>query len=41
MLVHMVGQKSVQNDSVQNDSVKGELEEALYVAMEGAPKISP
>ena len=26
--------------SAQNDRIKGELEEALYVAFEGAPKIS-
>ena len=26
--------------SPQNDSIKGELEEALNVALEGAPKIS-
>ena len=27
--------------SSQINSIKGELEEALYVAVEGAPKISP
>ena len=26
--------------SSQNNSIKGELEEAIYVALEGAPKIS-
>ena len=35
MVVHLLVQKSS-----QNNSVKGELEEALFVALEGAPKIS-
>ena len=26
--------------SAQNDSIKGELQEALYAALEGAPKIT-
>ena len=26
--------------NIQNDSIKCELKEALYVALEGAPKIS-
>ena len=34
-VVHLLVQKSS-----QNNSIKGELEEALYVALEGAPKIS-
>ena len=33
--VHLLVQKSS-----QNNSIKDELEEALYVAHEGAPKIS-
>ena len=35
MVVHLLAQKSS-----QNNSIKGEHEEALYVALEGAPKIS-
>ena len=35
----MVGNLLVQKSS-QNNSIKDELEEALYVALEGAPKIS-
>ena len=35
MMVHLLAQKSS-----QNNSIKGELEEALYFAIEGAPKIS-
>ena len=35
MVVHLLAQKSSQNNSIE-----GELEEALYVALEGAPKIS-
>ena len=34
MMVHLLVQKSS-----QNNSIKGELEEAHYVALEGAPKI--
>ena len=34
MVVHCLVQKST-----QNDSIKVELEETLYVALEGAPKI--
>ena len=34
-VVHLLVQKSS-----QNNSIKGELEETLYVALEGAPKIS-
>ena len=36
MVVHLLVQKSS-----QNNSIKGEVEEALYGALEGAPKISP
>ena len=35
MVMHLLVQKSA-----RNDSIKGELEEALYVALEGVPKIS-
>ena len=35
MLVHLLAQKSS-----QNNSVKDEIEEALYVILEGTPKIS-
>ena len=35
MVMHLLVQKSA-----RNDSIKRELEEALYVALEGAPKIS-
>ena len=35
MEMHLLVQKST-----QNDSIKGEFEEALYVALEGASKIS-
>ena len=35
MVVHLLVPKSA-----QNNSIKGELEEALYVALEGAPKVS-
>ena len=35
MVVHLLVQKSS-----QNNSIKGEFEETLYVALEGAPKIS-
>ena len=35
MVVHLLVQKSS-----QNNSIKGESEETLYVALEGAPKIS-
>ena len=37
--MHLVVHCLVQH-STQNDSIKGELEETLYVALEGAPKIS-
>ena len=35
MPLHVLAQKSS-----QNNSIKGEIEEALYVAIIGAPKIS-
>ena len=35
MVVHLLAQKGS-----QSNSIKGELEEALYVAFEGVPKIS-
>ena len=35
MPLHVLAQKSS-----QNNSIKGEIEEALYVAIKGAPKIS-
>ena len=35
MVVHLLARKSS-----PNNSIKGELGEALYVALEGAPKIS-
>ena len=35
MVMHLLVQKSA-----RNDSIKRELEEALYVALEGVPKIS-
>ena len=35
MVVHLLVQKSS-----QNNSIKGEFEETLHVALEGAPKIS-
>ena len=35
MVVDLLAQKKS-----QNNSIKDELEEALYVALEGAPKIS-
>ena len=35
MVVHLLVQKSS-----QNNSIKGELEETLYVTLEGVPKIS-
>ena len=35
MVVHLLVQKSS-----QNNSIKGEFEDTLYVALEGAPKIS-
>ena len=34
MALHLLAQKSS-----DNNSIKGKLEEALYVALEGAPKI--
>ena len=37
--IHMVVQLLVKK-SAQNDSIKGELQEALYVALEGAPKVT-
>ena len=37
--MHMVMHQLVEK-STQNDSIKGELEETLCVALEGAPKIS-
>ena len=37
--MHMVMHSLVQK-SARNDSIKRELEEALYVALEGVPKIS-
>ena len=36
IVVHLLVQKNA-----QNDSIKWELEEALYVVLEGASKISP
>ena len=35
MVVHWLGQ-----NSTRNNSIKDEREETLYVALEGAPKIS-
>ena len=35
MPLHVLAQKSS-----QNNAIKGEIEEALYVAIKGAPKIS-
>ena len=35
MVVHWLGQKST-----RNNAIKDEHEETLYVALEGAPKIS-
>ena len=37
--IHMVVQLLV-SKIARNNSIKGELQEALYVALEGAPKIS-
>ena len=37
--IHMVVHLLVQTSS-QNNSIKGEFEETLHVALEGAPKIS-